>query len=142
MTPSSSPRLLQCPRYTAGRISASGYRYDSEENVVTIWESGPTPLVQLNKHQGWTKVKTCLRWRQGFKVGERKWKRYVQWWKQVEDIFGRLKVEFLAGGFLVRGFWNVKFHVFTYLCARVTHAIICMKLGQEHLMLRIWEVFQ
>lgn len=136
------PRLLQRPRYTAGRYLLADAGYDSEENVATIWESGATPLVQLNKRRGWAKGKTSLRWRQGFKVGGKKWKRHFRWRSQVEGIFGRLKTGFLAGGFLVRGFRNVKFYVFTYLCAMVIHAIACMKLGQEHLMLRIWEVFQ
>jgi hypothetical protein len=98
--------------------------------------------VQLNKRRGLQKTKTGIRWRQGFPVGGMDWKAHFRWRMQVEGIFERLKLEFLRWGVPVKGFRNVKFHLFTYLCAMLAHALACLKLNQEALMLRIWEVFQ
>jgi len=136
------PRLLKTQSHTPGRYLLADAGYDSEENIATIWESGAAPLVQLNRRRGLARSKTRLRWRQGFQVGGKKWNLHLKWRSQVEGIFGRLKREFLLNGIYVVGFRNVKFHIFTYLCAMVVHALVCVKLSQESLMLRIWEVFQ
>ena len=136
------PRLLKTQPHTAGRYLLADAGYDSEENVATSWESGAAPLLQLNKRRGLSKIKTGLRWRQGFPVGGKQWKAHFRWRYQVEGIFGRLKNEYLVLGVPVRGFRNVKFHLFTYLCAMIVHALVCVELGQVPLMLRIWEVFQ
>lgn len=136
------PRLLNRQEFTAGRYLLADAGYDSEENLGIMWERGARPLVKLNKRRGWANAKSRLRWRQGFKVGGAKWKAHFQWRNQVEGIFGRLKGTFLPLRFIVQGFRNVKFYVFTYLCAMVAQALACVKLGQEHLMLRIWEVFR
>ena len=66
----------------------------------------------------------------------------MRWRGQVEGIFGRLKREYLHWGISVKGFCNVKFHLFTYLCAMLAHALACLSFKQDRLMLRIWEVFQ
>ena len=136
------PRLLKTQVDTAGRYLLADAGYDSEENLATIWNSGAAPLVQLNKRRGWPKAETSLRLCQGFEVGGAKWKAHFRWRNQVEGIFGRLKSEFIPSRFPVVGFRNVKFYVFTYLCAMVVHAIVCVELSHEHLMLRILEVFQ
>jgi hypothetical protein len=136
------PRLLNAQEYTPGRYVLADAGYDSEENVATIWDHGATPLVQLNKRRGLRKTNLGVRGRQGFPVGGPNWKRHMRWRNQVEGIFGRLKREFLSAGVLVKGFRNVKFHLFTYLCAMVAHALACVKLRRERVMLRIREVFQ
>ena len=136
------PCLLKTQSYTAGRYLLADAGYDSLENISAIWESGAAPLVKLNRRRGLPKVETQLRWRQGFKVGGTKWKAHFRRRNQVEGIFGRLKTEFLLSRFQVMGFRNVKFYVFTYLCAMMGHALACVELSQEHLMLRILEVFQ
>ena len=136
------PRLLQRPLHLADRFLLADAGYDSEENVAQIWESGATPLVQLNKRRGGKTSTTRFQWHQGFQVGGKNWLQHFRWRNQVEGIFGRLKTEFLIDGILVQGFRNVKFYLFTYLCAMIVHAVVCVELGQEPLMLRIWEVFQ
>jgi hypothetical protein len=136
------PRLLKTQNYTPGRYILADAGYDSEKNIATIWDSGATPLVQLNRRRGRRKRKSGVRWRQGFEVGGTKWKTHFRWRTQIEGIFGRLKREFLRWGVPVKGFRNVKFHLFTYLCAMLAHALACLKIKRETLMLRIWEVFQ
>ncbi|MFQ5819951.1 MAG: transposase [Candidatus Heimdallarchaeota archaeon] len=136
------PRLLKAQPHTPGRYLLADAGYDSEENIATIWESGAAPLVQLNRRRGLTTTKLGIRGRQGFPVGDPDWKRHMRWRSQVEGIFGRLKREFLRWGVPVKGFRNVKFHLLTYLCAMVAHALACIKLSCERVMLRIWEVFQ
>lgn len=136
------PRLLKTQPHTAGRYLLADAGYDSEENIATIWESGATPLVPLNRRRGVPKRKDSLRWRQGFKIGGKSWKRHIRWRSQVEGIFGRLKSEYLLVGVHVMGFRNMKFHLFAYLCAMMVHALVCVKLRQDSLMLRIREVFQ
>ena len=136
------PRLLKAQEYTPGRYVLADAGYDSEKNIAALWDSGATPLVQLNKRRGLTNTKLGVRGRQGFPVGGPDWKRHIRWRSQVEGIFGRLKREYLHWGVAVKGFRNVKFHLFTYLCAMLVHALACLKLGQNQFMLRIWEVFQ
>lgn len=136
------PRLLRAQEHTPGRYVLADAGYDSEENIATLWDHGAIPLVQLNKRRGVQKSDLGVRGRQGFPVGGTDWKRHLRWRSQVEGIFGRLKREYLNGGISVKGFRNVKFHVFTYLCAMVAHALACVKLKRERVMLRIREVFQ
>ncbi len=136
------PRLLKAQGHTPGRYVLADAGYDSEKNIAALWDSGAKPLVQLNKRRGLPKTQLGVRGRQGFPVGGPDWKRHIRWRSQVEGIFGRLKREFLHWGVSVKGFRNVKFHLFTYLCAMLVHALACLKLGQDQLMLRIWEVFQ
>jgi hypothetical protein len=136
------PRLLKKQTHTAGRYLVADAGYDSEANLATIWESGATPLVQLNKRRGERGAKSGGRWRQGFPVGGPKWKAHFRWRNQVEGIFGRLKGTFLSPTLLVKGFRNIKFYVLSYLCAMISHALACVKLGLEPLMLKIWEVFR
>ena len=136
------PRLLKNQVHTSGRYVLADAGYDSEENIAALWESGAAPLVQLNKRRGVAKSKTSIRGHQGFPVGGTEWKTHYRRRNQVEGIFGRLKREFLQWGVLVKGFRNVKFHLFTYLCAMLAHALACIKLSREAVMLRIWEVFQ
>ena len=136
------PRLLKNQNHTSGRYVLADAGYDSAENIAALWESGAAPLVQLNPRRGLAKSKSSVRWWQGFPVGGKDWKSHFRWRSQVEGIFGRLKREFLRWGVAVKGFRNVKFHLFTYLCAMLAHALACIKLNREALMLRILEVFQ
>ncbi len=136
------PRLLNAQGYTPGRYVLANAGYDSEKNIAALWDSGAAPLVQLNKRRGLNKPNLGLRGLQGFSVGGPDWKRHILWLGQVEGIFGRIKQEYLRWGVPVKGFRNVKFHLFTYLCAMLAHALACIKLSRETLMLRIWEVFQ
>jgi IS5 family transposase len=136
------PRLLKTQEYTPGRYVLADAGYDSEENIATLWDHGAIPLVQLNKRRGLRKSTLGVRGRQGFPVGGPDWKRHLRRRSQVEGIFGRLKREYLNEGIPIKGFRNIKFHLFTYLCAMVAHALACVKLKRERVMLRIREVFQ
>lgn len=136
------PYLLKAQEHNPGRYVLADAGYDSEENIDTIWDHGAIPLVQLNKRRGLQKNNLGVRRRQGFPVGRTDGKRHLRWRSQVEGIFGRLKREYLNGGISVKGFRNVKFHLFSYLCAMVAQALAYVKLKRERVMLRILEMFQ
>lgn len=136
------PRLLTRQPHTPGRYLLADAGYDSEANLAAIWDSGATPLVALNKRRGAPKDKTGLRWQQRVQVGSKSWKTHFQWRGQIEGIFSRVKEELKHVGWHVKGFRNVKFHLLIYLCAMLAHALACVKLKKNAVMLRLWEVFQ